>query len=344
MKKQPSKARAARATQSTRRRRMIAEISASAALSMFLFACTASEAQPLEVVEIDQTITRGTLDSSDQAVVALLGPEGSGECSGTLVSPTIILTAAHCLAGPGIGFALLGADLDGSAHSVPITASHPHPDFDLESLDNDISVLEVAKPVADVDAIPVAFSISPNVGDSVVVVGYGVPSDDAGAYGERRSGIARVASVDATTLSLAPDPSQPCAGDSGGPLFATGGGKPAIIGITSYGDPQCTGGATATRVDAFQKFLEPFLRGKTGSSGSGSSCSVSRGVGGSNRSRARYLTIVTLLGLCVFRRRARVAELTQRVAVARARRATRTEAPARRPPFTSPARPETSGL
>ena len=47
-------------------------------------------------------ILSGTFDTTDTSVVALLitsaeGPQDDALCSGTVVSPHVVLTAAHCL-------------------------------------------------------------------------------------------------------------------------------------------------------------------------------------------------------------------------------------------------------
>ena len=60
-------------------------------------------------------------------------------------------------------------------------------------------------------------------------------------------------------LELMGAPSQPCEGDSGGPIFEDRDGRLVLIGVTSYGDPQCIRFAVATRTDAFADFLEPWL-------------------------------------------------------------------------------------
>src|SRR5262249_10892878 len=73
--------------------------------------------------------------------------------------------------------------------------------------------------------------------------------------GERRSGTSRVSSVEGDRIGLAPDPSQPCAGDSGGPVFVDG----ALTGVTSRGDADCAGGAVAMRVEASRDFIAGWL-------------------------------------------------------------------------------------
>jgi hypothetical protein len=94
----------------------------------------------------------------------------------------------------------------------------------------------------------------------VTVVGWGETTGDSADYGTKRDGLARVTAVDTLTFQVAPDPSQPCAGDSGGPAFVTTGGVESVVGITSHGDVGCSEMATFTRVDAVTaEFISPTL-------------------------------------------------------------------------------------
>jgi uncharacterized protein (TIGR03382 family) len=50
-----------------------------------------------------------------------------------------------------------------------------------------------------------------------------------------------------------------CNGDSGGPAFMTLGGVEVIVGITSFGDSNCTQGSD-TRVDVFGTFVDTYVQ------------------------------------------------------------------------------------
>ena len=52
----------------------------------------------LDVGTLDTSVINGTVDNGDPAVVMLRASQG-GYCTGTLVSPTVVVTAAHCVDG-----------------------------------------------------------------------------------------------------------------------------------------------------------------------------------------------------------------------------------------------------
>jgi hypothetical protein len=94
------------------------------------------------------------------------------------------------------------------------------------------------------------------VGQTTRLVGFGL--DDQGKTGSRRSGIARVTTVNDGSFTIAVAPGMSCGGDSGGPSFLEIDGSERIIGVTSYGDLACTRG-TNMRVDVHEAFLQSVL-------------------------------------------------------------------------------------
>src|SRR4051812_42571083 len=80
----------------------------------------------------------GSTPASDDAVVAIA--HGSTLiCSGTIIAPHAVLTAAHCLSDSSLPDVVEGDALATGAHHRVIVA-FVHPEYDGETFDHDIAV------------------------------------------------------------------------------------------------------------------------------------------------------------------------------------------------------------
>jgi V8-like Glu-specific endopeptidase len=181
-------------------------------------------------------------------------------CTGTLVAPRVVLTAAHCVENADVSQVLSVVFAPETARALPservrVVEGRPHPTW--SSGANDIGALILAEdaPVAPVPLVGLSLSADV-VGRTTRVVGFGI--DDQGRTGSRRSGTAQVTAVRAGTFSIAVAPGMSCGGDSGGPSFLEVDGVERIVGITSYGDLSCTTG-TNMRVDVHEAFVQAVL-------------------------------------------------------------------------------------
>ncbi|MCC6621796.1 MAG: trypsin-like serine protease [Deltaproteobacteria bacterium] len=187
-------------------------------------------------------------------------------CTGTVVAPRVVLTAAHCLSdlrGPEDASFFLGPDSNdlGDGRVIPLAELHVHPDY--AQTDNaDIAVAILAE---DAGVEPIAVNLEPLgqdlVGEVLTFVGYGYSIQDVEGGDKRKVDIA-VSGVSEFFIDYETAGKNTCQGDSGGPaLLWDNGGVAWLLGVTSYGDAECAVDGHNTRADVFAPFVSAFLDG-----------------------------------------------------------------------------------
>jgi V8-like Glu-specific endopeptidase len=223
-------------------------------------------------------IVGGTLDNTDNSVVAIVVyPPGTSSqtvevCSGTVVSPHVVLTAAHCIDPSIVGpidhvQIFTGNDFNdpgqfGDAnYFLDVAQRSFDPMFTADfSSGHDIAVV-VAAATIPLTPLPMNRTALGNgdVGAAVHAVGFGESNGaDTTSAGPRRFIDAKVFGVDALHLVL---DDVICEGDSGGPSFLTKNGKQVIAGVHSFTNAQaCIGTGDDTRVDLYAaSFVDPVI-------------------------------------------------------------------------------------
>lgn len=210
-----------------------------AVLAMALAACGAP-AQPTS--RALQPIVGGADDPGDPEVVALL-VDGWPACSGTLVSPTAVLTAGHCanLIGTSDKYAVaFGSDASQPTRRVQVVEQVTHPQYTAMGAPYDFAMLRLAQPVTDV--APAVLGTAPlsqaDVGAPIRHVGFGVSDEAAGTgRGIKRTVTYAITEVDPDVV-WSGGSGQTCEGDSGGPGFLGRDGGEQLVGVVSDG-PNC---------------------------------------------------------------------------------------------------------
>jgi len=225
-------------------------------LSCTLVACAARESDG------EQAVTNGTAATGDPAVAAIVDGSGTIGCTATVIAPHTAITAAHCFVSrnPRTLSLLFGASREQPTAITPISDARSHPSFDPSTLAHDVALMTFRTEAAATLALDPRTIDGTLVGTDVRVVGFGATSGTAGDAGTKREGIARISDVQADEFTAMPNPSQPCRGDSGGPVFLGSTVADVIAGVVSRGDAACVDHAVFSRIDVARSVLvDPYL-------------------------------------------------------------------------------------
>jgi secreted trypsin-like serine protease len=237
-------------------------------------ACNLIGLQPRSEKVINGTTCR---DPQGSAIVRLVTVDGEGRitstfCTGSVIEPTKVLTAGHCIGAfdPNQAVGVLtgqGPNFEG-AYAVTYSLAPGYNESSGEAIFNDAMVLTLQTPL-NVPILPVLISRAVNVDETGYVYGYGRtvqgdgPDPDQGL--ELQAGRMTVRNVTPNHIFVRFDGDgvNVCNGDSGGPLIVEVGGQPAIAGVVSTGSVAgCRAGDTTLYTNLQSESLLTWLASK----------------------------------------------------------------------------------
>ncbi|MBX7190908.1 MAG: S1 family peptidase, partial [Sandaracinaceae bacterium] len=212
----------------------------------------------------------GVLDPTRPYVVSLGDAEGF-VCTGTIVSPHVVLTAGHCGTTRHLDWVEVGTE------HIPITERVRHPDYGAPFHENDLQLLRTSEALG-LEPAPLLREELDNsarfVGPPWTFVGRG-RLEPGGSFGEPHVMVRPIRSVarglytfdgmtgavDPTELLHEGDEAGMCPGDSGAPGFVVVDGIERLAAVHSRSEPSCSGVALAARADlpAIGLFLQPTI-------------------------------------------------------------------------------------
>jgi len=185
-------------------------------------------------------------------------------CSGTLIAPRVVVTAAHCIKDENPTVFTLGYDMDDGT-DYQVAQKYYHPDYDEGDVLNndpgshDVGVLILEKDVTGVTPAELfTGDFTTFDGDDIIFVGYGKRSVTEQLYGLKYQVTLTIQDIDANgfwNYTSRQDPHNTCGGDSGGPGFILSGGKYYIGGFVSSGDGECVEDGYNMRADDNAEWL-----------------------------------------------------------------------------------------
>ena len=186
-------------------------------------------------------------ESIGRSVLTIVGSPGNF-CSGTLIAPTLVLSAAHCVT-PGASYKIVQYDAERQPQLLAVKRVADHPQFNAQGIkahraSADVALLQLNEPLSGKTTLPLGIPLEPfEAGQGYTIAGIGVATRGDGKSG----GTVRSAQLVSTShpgklqirlLDPATNNERAglggCTGDSGGPVLQQQNGRSVVIGVISW--------------------------------------------------------------------------------------------------------------
>ncbi len=215
--------------------------------------------------------SRDGAELSPHVVMVLSNADGrAGLCSGVVIAPKVVLSAAHCVKSPAQSMVHFRSGE--RPVLLPVSAIAIHPEFKANAPKTrersvDLALIQLRDPLpAPFEPAPLDTDGSVTLGTRYVIAGFGLTVEGGTASGQLRMGEISARAPLSKLLLWAEDPNKrgfgACTGDSGGPIFA--GPLRHIFAITTWtegtGKSHCGALTQATLVAPQRSWMEQVLR------------------------------------------------------------------------------------
>jgi secreted trypsin-like serine protease len=188
-----------------------------------------------------------TEDGVGRSVVTIIGSRGTF-CSGALIAPDLVLSAAHCVM-PGADYRIVVYDAQRQPQLREVRRVASHPQFNVQGIlahraSADVALLQLLAPLPVKTPAPTGAPLEPvAAGIRFTVAGIGVTRRGDGKSGGTIRSASLVATGQPGRLQIRlVDPASnnareglgACTGDSGAPVFQDQNGRAVLIGVVSW--------------------------------------------------------------------------------------------------------------